>query len=197
MEAAIRYDYCMLRYSNRSILSVRESSVFVYLQNTESATDPISFNQTLSNLLFELIQRAASGGSLRKFATGNVDANFQPIYALVQCTPDLSQQDCTTCLETSFQQIPQCCAGKRGGRVITTSCILHFEMEPFYNVSAGAPPSSPSPPPPSNETTNSTGKTPIFYFKSVRSIHPPYLCLLFCLFSMSQIVFFFFNSGLN
>ncbi|XWS18246.1 hypothetical protein CRYUN_Cryun32bG0026800 [Craigia yunnanensis] len=158
MEAAIRYDYCMLRYSNRSILGVRESSVFVYLQNSASATDPTSFNQTLSNLLFELIQRAASGGSLRKFATGNVDANFQPIYALVQCTPDLSLQDCTTCLETSFQQIPQCCAGKRGGQVITTSCVLRFEMESFYNVSASASPSSPSPPPtPSNETTNSTG----------------------------------------
>ncbi|XVF27791.1 hypothetical protein REPUB_Repub14bG0139400 [Reevesia pubescens] len=161
IEAAIQYDYCMLRYSNRSILGVMESSVFVYMKNSMSANNPVSFNQTLSNLLFQLIQRAASGDSLRKFATGSDDdSDFQPIYALVQCTPDLSLQDCNTCLERCFQQIPQCCPGRRGGRVITTSCNLRFEMELFYNVSANAPPpSSPSlpPPPPSNETTNSNG----------------------------------------
>ncbi|XP_022724207.1 putative receptor-like protein kinase At4g00960 [Durio zibethinus] len=158
MEAAIWYDYCVLRYSNRSILGVMEASVFSYLSNSMTVTNPVSFNASLSNLLFQLIERAASGGSLRKYATGNVDdSNFQPIYALVQCTPDLSLQDCTTCLERSFQQIPRCCGGRRGGRVITTSCSLQFEMERFYNASPGTPPPSSSPPPPSNEATNSTG----------------------------------------
>ncbi|XVE87862.1 hypothetical protein DITRI_Ditri19aG0022400 [Diplodiscus trichospermus] len=140
MEATVRYDYCMLRYSNRSILGVMETRIFVLASNSISVANPGSFNQTLSNFLFQLIQQAASGGSQRKFATGNVDEDFQPIYALVQCTPDLSQRDCTTCLERCVQRIPSCCAGRRGGRVFTTSCNLQFEMERFYN-----------------ETTNPTG----------------------------------------
>ncbi|XWS15629.1 hypothetical protein CRYUN_Cryun34aG0017700 [Craigia yunnanensis] len=149
-----------LAYSNRSILGVLDMGDEYFLWNGVNVTNPVSFNETLSNVLLQLIRRAASGGSLRKFATGNaIDSHSQPIYGLVQCTPDLSQEDCTICLERSFQQIPQKFAGERGGRLFRTSCYLQFEMQSFYNDSPDSPPLSlPSPPtPPSNKTTNSNG----------------------------------------
>ncbi|GMJ14620.1 cysteine-rich RLK (RECEPTOR-like protein kinase) 26 [Hibiscus trionum] len=133
-EAAIWYEVCMLRYSNRSVVGVLDRSIVAGLLNPFNVTDADSFNAALNNLLPDLMRRASSGGSLRKFATGNViDPVLQPIYALEQCTPDLSQEDCTTCLETALQEIPGCCGGRRGGHVILTSCFVRFEMQRFYD----------------------------------------------------------------
>ncbi|GLT30987.1 hypothetical protein SLA2020_057560 [Shorea laevis] len=85
---------CMLRYSDRSIYGILESSFnFHYKWNGYKAKNITAFNYTLNNLLDSLISRAASGDSHRKFATGTVAVpDSLPIYALVQCTPDLSQQ---------------------------------------------------------------------------------------------------------
>ncbi|KAK8575333.1 hypothetical protein V6N12_063008 [Hibiscus sabdariffa] len=174
-EAAIWYEICMLRYSNRSIVGVLDRSVVVGLVNPSNVTNAESFNGALKNLLVDLMSRASSGGSIRKFATGNViDPVLQPIYALEQCTPDLSQEDCTTCLETALQEIPRCCGGRRGAQVILTSCFVRFEMERFYQE-------------PTNETTsnsnnnNNTSRIIIAVVVPVASIAIIIVCVYFFL----------------
>ena len=159
-EAIGWYDYCMLRYSFRNIFGIKENPSF-YLSNTNNISANIvdQFNQDLRTLLDSLRNRAAAGDSLRKFAVGNATApNFQTLYALMQCTPDLSQQDCNDCLVGSMGDIPQCCNGKQGGRVVGPSCNLRFELYLFYDSTADTviqpspsspplvPPVSPSPP---------------------------------------------------
>jgi hypothetical protein len=113
--------------------------------------------------LESLKSEAVAGGSLRKFAAGNATApNFQTLYALVQCTPDLSELECNNCLAGAFQGILNCCDGKQGGRVISPSCSMRFEVEQFYNlIAAASPPSSPvapplSPPPPLTNTNTTS-----------------------------------------
>ncbi|KAJ0024957.1 hypothetical protein Pint_07108 [Pistacia integerrima] len=70
-----------------------------------------------------LKKKAASGGCHRKFARGNrTTPSCQTIYALVQCTPDLSEQQCIDCLNNATALIPTACAGKQGCRVIAPSC---------------------------------------------------------------------------
>lgn len=168
-EAAIWYDFCMLRYSNRSTVGVMDSSLVVALRNPSNVTDADSFRGALNNLLVDLMNKASSGDSLRKFATGNViDPALQPIYALEQCTPDLFQEDCTTCLERALQEIHVYCGGKRGGQVILTSCFVRFEMERFYDEPAVSPPPG--------------GNT---------SIRTPVLHMLFCR-KLNQVFAFFF-----
>ena len=102
--------------------------------NNISANYVDQFNDDLRSLLESLRSQAVAGGSLRKFAAaGNTTApNFQTLYAVVQCTPDLSEEDCNSCLVGAFQNIPQCCDGKQGGRVVTPSCNIRFELFPFY-----------------------------------------------------------------
>ncbi|KAL4369074.1 hypothetical protein GQ457_05G030140 [Hibiscus cannabinus] len=178
-EAGIWYDLCMLRYSNRSIFGVPDRSFINTLWNLANVTDAESFNAALNNLLVDLMSRASSGGSLRKFATGNViDPVLQPIYALEQCTPDLSQEDCTTCLETALQEIPRCCGGRRGAQVILTSCFVRFETERFYE--------EPQPSPPTNGTTsnsnnNNTSRIIIGVFVPVASVVIIAICVYFFL----------------
>jgi len=126
----------MLRYSNRSIFDNMEDSPTFYMSNTNNVTEVGQFNQVLGNLMRKLKEIAASSDSRRKFATDNatdVNLNFQTIYGLVQCTPDLSEQDCNDCLERAISEIPTCCNNKIGGRVVKPSCNIRYETSRFYN----------------------------------------------------------------
>ncbi|OMO76062.1 hypothetical protein COLO4_25683 [Corchorus olitorius] len=95
-EAIIWYDYCMLRYTNRSIMGVMQLGPYFVMNNTNNVmvTDGDAFNQALSALLDILISNASSGNASGKFATGTL----QKIKALVQCTPDLTAIQCGSCL---------------------------------------------------------------------------------------------------
>ncbi|KAL5839813.1 hypothetical protein ACOSQ4_012421 [Xanthoceras sorbifolium] len=165
MEAIGWYDNCMLSYSNRTIFGVMKTSPVFYLWNPENVSRVDQFNQVLRTLLESLRSRAASGSSLRKFASGNATApDFSMLYALVQCTPDLSEEECSDCLIEFTRQIPKCCDRKRGGQVVGPSCILRFETYRFYEHTADelttpSPPPLLSPPPPPNiNTTITSGK---------------------------------------
>ncbi|XP_062162264.1 cysteine-rich receptor-like protein kinase 44 isoform X4 [Alnus glutinosa] len=139
---------CMLRYSNRDIFGVMESQPLIAYYNTGNVSDVEGFNRVLRPLLERLRNGAASGNSTRKFALGSdLAPNFQTIYALVECTPDLDQTDCNNCLLATQGFIPQCCNGKQGGVYVTPSCNLRYETYGFYDPKAEAPPPPPSPPP--------------------------------------------------
>ncbi|XP_030938601.1 putative receptor-like protein kinase At4g00960 isoform X2 [Quercus lobata] len=160
-EAIGWYDYCMLRYSFRDIFNIKETGPSFYMWNKKNVSANLDqFNQDLRTLLDSKRVQAAAGGSLRKFAAGNATApNNQTLYSLVQCTPDLSEQDCSDCLAWAFGNIPQCCGGKQGGRYITPSCYFRFEVYLFYvakadNASSPSPPLVPSVSPPAGKESN-------------------------------------------
>ncbi|KAJ6885618.1 hypothetical protein NC651_026297 [Populus alba x Populus x berolinensis] len=155
-EAYIWYDDCMLRYSNRSIVGIMEFGPYFWMYNTNNVTDEKEFHEKLNVLLGNLTNLAALGDSRRKFAAGNATAekSQQTMYALVQCTPDLTQQQCSNCLNQAIELIPTCCSKRQGGRVISPSCHFRYEKDPFYELVATTPPPSPAPlsvlpPPPS------------------------------------------------
>ncbi|CAN4083848.1 unnamed protein product [Withania somnifera] len=142
-EAFGGYDGCMLQYSNRSIIGTASFFVRYYFWNPANASQPEEFNQELIKLLENLRDRAAEGGLLRKYASGNVTGpDSQSIYALVQCTPDLSRLDCFDCLTDAYGNMPKCpCKGKRGGRIIGTRCNFRYESSRFFeDVKLEAPP---------------------------------------------------------
>ncbi|MBA0876773.1 hypothetical protein Goshw_018545 [Gossypium schwendimanii] len=165
-EAIIWYDYCMFRYTNHSILGKMEINPIFYMWNENNVRNLAAFNQALGSLLNNLTNMASSGTSLGKFATGNTRIGpSQTIYALLQCTPDVKQIDCSSCLSQAIGLIPECCNGKQGGRVGMASCNIRFDIERFYNLTAAdsgtmpTPASSPSYSPPSNNTTTTGNKS--------------------------------------
>jgi hypothetical protein len=82
-------------------------------QRTYQQITWINSTLILGPCMENLRSEAVVGGSLRKFAVGNATVtNFQTIYALVQCTPDLSKQDCKNCLDGASKEISKCCYGK-------------------------------------------------------------------------------------
>ncbi|TYG53237.1 hypothetical protein ES288_D09G093600v1 [Gossypium darwinii] len=127
----------MFRYTNHSILGRAETDPAFFIWYGDNVTDVDAFNQALSSLLESLRNKASSGTSLGKFATGSTRVSpFRTIYALAQCTPDLTQNGCSSCLSRVIVYIPQCCGRKQGVRVGMLSCNIRFDIERFYNLTA-------------------------------------------------------------
>uniref|UniRef100_A0A103XV45 Concanavalin A-like lectin/glucanase, subgroup n=1 Tax=Cynara cardunculus var. scolymus TaxID=59895 RepID=A0A103XV45_CYNCS len=155
---------CMVRYSNEPILGNPDINSPVIYMNPNNASGVDRFNQALNQLLNQLRNNASSGGSSRKYASGTSTNGpwLTTIYGAMQCTPDLSEGQCENCLNSAMQQIPNCCDGKLGVRVIYPSCDLRYENYSFFKATlALAPPPpptelSPPSPPPSDKSSNTS-----------------------------------------
>ncbi|KAK2452477.1 putative receptor protein kinase [Trifolium repens] len=128
--------------------------------NDNDSVDVDLSNEVVNNLLGNLTSRAVKGDSRIKYAASSLPGpKYEVIYGLVQCTPDLSETDCNSCLVESLQQIPSCCKNKIGGRVVRPSCNMRFETSfLFYEPRASPPPPPPSPPPSATTGSNTTSQ---------------------------------------
>ncbi|XP_058725204.1 cysteine-rich receptor-like protein kinase 29 [Vicia villosa] len=146
---------CMLRYSDRLILGVMEDVPMFYSNNLDDSVDVNLSNEAVTTLMDNLTSKAVKGDSRTKYAAGSLPGSqYEVIYGLVQCTPDLSENDCNSCLVENLQQISGCCKGKIGGRVVRPSCNMRFETSYLFYEPQASPPSPPPSPPP-----NTTGKS--------------------------------------
>nr|GMD91806.1 cysteine-rich receptor-like protein kinase 25 [Ipomoea batatas] len=111
----------MLRYSEKSMLGILDQSVWLAWRNDDNDTQPNTYMKLVGNLLDQIVSRA-SNGSGKKFAV--LEANFSPferVYALGQCTPDLSNVDCQICFRNVIAMLPRCCYGAVGARAVFPS----------------------------------------------------------------------------
>lgn len=128
-------DDCMLRYSGQNVFKTIDTSPYAYVYNSDMAQNVNQFNKVVRTLLDSLQGKAARSGPINKFATGNMsDTNNSVIHGLVQCNPDLSEQQCKDCLNMTFGILPTCCNGKIEGRVLTPSCNFRYGNRPFYSL---------------------------------------------------------------
>ncbi|XP_062087467.1 cysteine-rich receptor-like protein kinase 26 [Humulus lupulus] len=200
-EAIGMYTLCMLRYSDRNIFGGGVERFPRYWRangRNVSSSNVDEFFQDLRALLNSLKSRAtaASSGFLRRFATGNATAaGFKTLYALVQCTPDLSSRDCNNCLDGVFEVMPECCSSKVGGRVLNPSCNFRYETFLFYDrvedvVTAPASPLVLPPPPPTNSTITSTSAKGKKSNSSKATVIAVISTLIFVVLSISICVYF-------
>ncbi|KAL7084373.1 hypothetical protein ACP275_14G220100 [Erythranthe tilingii] len=126
-------DLCMVRYSNTTLYRKFDNAIGNIWQDIGvNVTSPIMYKADLQKLLENLTIKASSGGYLRKIAYGNATGpDLQTIYALVQCTPDLSTDDCNSCLT---QIEPYLVEWVTRGRVAWPSCTIFYDTNNrFYN----------------------------------------------------------------
>ncbi|KAF9608798.1 hypothetical protein IFM89_011567 [Coptis chinensis] len=150
-EATLRYDTCILRYSNTWFFSqvdgnLRGTLVKPYVPDADANAN--RYNSQLDNLLKNLSNTAASVAI--KFAAGSTHySTFNVIYGLAMCTRDLSDTQCFSCLQSMVRWIPTCCNNSVGAHIFTTICNIKYEISPFFKLSSP----SPHPPPQSNSGT--------------------------------------------
>ncbi|XP_075650124.1 cysteine-rich receptor-like protein kinase 29 [Castanea sativa] len=153
-EAIGWYDYCMIRFSDRSIFGIMEINPSMFMWNTGSVSDQEGYKRRLQTLFESMRSEAASGDSFKFAARTSFAPDLKTLYVLVQCTPDLSEKNCSDCLTAVYGNIPPV-VGSQGGRTYAPSCNYRFETYSFFDVayatSSSPPPflaSPPSPPPP-------------------------------------------------
>ncbi|KAF3320599.1 putative receptor-like protein kinase [Carex littledalei] len=137
-EATIYYDYCLLRYSNQNFLSSTNNSNLLIMYNTQNVSVSFtSFDNRVDYLMNSTAKYAASNDS-KKFGTSQMNStdSFPVIMGLVQCTPDMSSTDCSSCLQNLIGQMPKYFSGSQGGRILGVRCNIRYELYSFYNGAA-------------------------------------------------------------
>ncbi|CAH2080169.1 unnamed protein product [Thlaspi arvense] len=135
-EAVIYYFDCMVRYSDKFFLSTLETQPSTYWWST----DPIpksfgKFGQRLSDKMGEVIVRSSKlSSSITPYYlmdTTRFD-NLYDLESIVQCTPYLDPENCTTCLKLAFQELTRCCSDQLWAMIFTPKCLVSFDT---YNSS--------------------------------------------------------------
>ncbi|XP_047313044.1 cysteine-rich receptor-like protein kinase 10 [Impatiens glandulifera] len=133
-EAMGWFEQCMLRYSSRPLTGWLWTENRTCVWDYFNSTSPQLYSVAVRSLLDDLRPKAAAGGSLLKFAVGNATGpDSQSIYAVVQCTPELTEELCNTCLMAAFSQFSSCLNISKGGRIMYPNCYFRFESYVFYN----------------------------------------------------------------
>ncbi|KAK8629442.1 hypothetical protein V6N13_078283 [Hibiscus sabdariffa] len=150
------------RYSDRPFFGILELEPTDAGYNRADITSNLTeFDIVWESLMGRVVRKASNGTSSLKYATGEAEFTaFQKIYAVMQCTPDLSNKDCDSCLRATVSYFESCCHGKQGGYVQKPTCWFRWDLYPFYvsNASTSVPSLSPPPPPasPPPQSVNST-----------------------------------------
>ncbi|KAG5234792.1 receptor protein [Salix suchowensis] len=120
-EAVVWEEICQLRYSNQSFLGHLDVSGNMALDNKEDLENPAQFILVVNETLNDLAKQVAFNASTNMYATRKVAfTNTDPVLcALMQCSTDLSPDDCNTCLRIAMANISSCCSASRGGRVLS------------------------------------------------------------------------------
>ncbi|KAI9198094.1 hypothetical protein LWI28_010059 [Acer negundo] len=143
--AVIWYDECMLHYSNINFFGVAETSPRFFMYNIQNNSLPDEPNYGALSIIYSLVESAPNIDM--KFDTDDRNVNgLQRGYALAQCTRDINNSSCRSCLGKLTDNIQSCCQGKKGWRISTPNCYLRYEEYLFYQ--QPPPPSPPHPPPP-------------------------------------------------
>ncbi|CAE5968103.1 unnamed protein product [Arabidopsis arenosa] len=132
----IWYDNCVLEISSIDTFDKIDYQNNFYMYNAKDVSGDIElFNKSTRDLLHELKEKANIKSKKDfMFAAGEKSLGEKKLYAMVQCTKDLTPNNCNVCLNWIMAKLPKCCKGKQGGRVLSTSCNFRYEMYPFLMI---------------------------------------------------------------
>ncbi|KAJ1439232.1 Serine-threonine/tyrosine-protein kinase, catalytic domain [Sesbania bispinosa] len=139
-DAVIWYELCQVRYSFQMFFSI-----MVYTgkypeqikKEKNVSDDPIRFEEVMKFLMKNLSNEAAFNPARNMFAAGEIEfPRKKTIYGLVQCTRDISETDCSSCLSTAFSELTICCSHREGGIIVSRNCNMRFGLSEFFNTSS-------------------------------------------------------------
>ncbi|KAM3199036.1 cysteine-rich receptor-like protein kinase 10 isoform X1 [Capsicum annuum] len=181
-EAVVFSDYCMLRYSDNNIFGIyNQYFIFSKSDNSRNVTEPERFYKILAYLMNELTTLVVNDDRKgKKFATQ--EANFtasQKVYALAQCTPDISSDTCKACLSQAISGLPTSCKKSKSCKVVLLNCFIWYEFFLFYNSKASAAPLVQNTPPPQIISENDHRRNWIFSARTIIAIAVPVISIVF------------------
>ncbi|VAH69438.1 unnamed protein product [Triticum turgidum subsp. durum] len=126
---------CMLRFSNKNFLATNVNDNILVIVSLDMFINISTRADSFSFLLFTLLNNTAqsAANSSRRFTTSRLDVSSLPtLYCLMQCTPDLTADDCVACFQPYSQITLKYMDGRKGGRLLGTRCSMRYEIYPFF-----------------------------------------------------------------
>ncbi|KAM3354813.1 hypothetical protein ACQJBY_025515 [Aegilops geniculata] len=126
---------CMLRFSNQNFLATNVNDNILVIVSLEMFINISTRADSFRFLLFTLLNNTAqsAANSSRRFTTSRLDVSSLPtVYCLMQCTPDLTADDCAACFQPYYQLALKYMDGRKGGRLLGTRCSMRYEIYPFF-----------------------------------------------------------------
>uniref|UniRef100_M4DAZ9 Uncharacterized protein n=1 Tax=Brassica campestris TaxID=3711 RepID=M4DAZ9_BRACM len=146
---------CYVRYSNTSFSgsAVLDPRPLLYSSN-DINSNLTEFTRIWEDLVVRMIDAASTAKSTPSSSNNFYKADIavvtasDNIYALMQCTPDLSSGDCDNCLRQSARDYESCCGQKQGGVVMRPSCFFRWQLATYSKAFGNITVTYPPPPPP-------------------------------------------------
>ncbi|KAJ8773906.1 hypothetical protein K2173_009337 [Erythroxylum novogranatense] len=133
--ASIWYDNCMLKYSNVKFLGRIDRRYFFSQCNPEKVTNhATNFRRKRARLLRLMTSQAFFHTTLYGVGGISLEKSSIKIYALAQCTRDISGYRCKKCLRHLTRYIIRTCWRNIGGKVYNGSCSVRFEKYSFASI---------------------------------------------------------------
>ncbi|XP_043687782.1 cysteine-rich repeat secretory protein 38-like, partial [Telopea speciosissima] len=131
------YDNCMIRYSNVSFFSILQGEPFFHYFDQETISELDQYNQTVRDLMDQLRKEAAYGSTTPKYYAAGEEKYYTGndiVYGLVQCNPNITQVECSDCLNGSISlDVPKLLYPYKAGKILKPSCNIRYQFNnPFY-----------------------------------------------------------------
>lgn len=98
--------------------------------NTVSANaEAVTFWENLVILMNDLVMNASQTG----FCTSSYGQSPNIIYGLLQCSEDISRQDCSSCSRGALHGLMEVCGNTTGGEVWLENCFLRSDNSTFFS----------------------------------------------------------------
>ncbi|KAG5049069.1 hypothetical protein JHK85_010172 [Glycine max] len=130
--AILWYPFCLLRYSNQNFFgNLTLTPRIPMFDATQNFTSAGEFDSDARVLMNGLIQMGSEEPLM--FGTHMFNINgTQRRYGWVQCSRDITTEECRTCLSNMLEDVENCCEEKKVWRVFSPSCIVMYETQPFF-----------------------------------------------------------------
>ncbi|KAG5413724.1 hypothetical protein IGI04_001291 [Brassica rapa subsp. trilocularis] len=134
-----RNTLCLVRYSNRSFYGSLDMEIIRHDYNTRDyQSNGTDFDMTWEALMVGVIEDVSSTNYAA--GRGTLESSNTNIYGFMQCSRDISPQNCTRCLQQNVIDYRSCCRGRQGGTVSRPSCFLRWEIFAFLGLPENIPP---------------------------------------------------------
>lgn len=133
--AVIWYNYCILRYSNKNFFGNLTTTPSWHFVGSKNITDQQELQKAEDNM--ESLRREATVETNKLYAMGEFNLNIgdgEKRYGLVQCSRDLTSDECSQCLEVMLDKVRQCCGDRIGWQILAPSCLIKYDDSMFYGI---------------------------------------------------------------
>uniref|UniRef100_A0A0E0C1H5 Protein kinase domain-containing protein n=1 Tax=Oryza meridionalis TaxID=40149 RepID=A0A0E0C1H5_9ORYZ len=138
-DATVYYDKYMLRFSSDDFLATLSNEPEWVAENTNSVKGGEAAGLLAERVMVLMVKMASyAANSSSRYATGEVSVGTQgveKVYGLVQCTPDLTGEQCLSCVGNIGTKMPTwsvIITGQVGAMVVGLRCKAHYEADLFF-----------------------------------------------------------------